>query len=104
MYYCYKRHLWIEGRLLRTVQLIESQRMNANTLAEEFGVSRQTVFRMVSFLRRKGYVINVVRDSEGWRYEVVQKPKFVLIPIGKVKQNPNQQPPSNQKPSMPINP
>ena len=63
----YKRVNEIEQRFKRAIKLMITKRMNAGTLAEELGVSRPTVVRMVAELRRR--VIRVVRDSQGWRYE-----------------------------------
>lgn len=103
MPYCYQRYSLLEGRFSRIVRLIETKRMNTSTLAKELGVSRQTVIRMVNLLRRRGYKINVVRDVEGWRYEIMYKPQFIPIPrsTGKANQNQDQQAPSNSQPEMP---
>ena len=65
----YKRVNEIEQRFKRAIKLMITKRMNAGTLAEELGVSRPTVVRIVAELRRRGYIIRVVRDSQGWRYE-----------------------------------
>jgi DNA-binding transcriptional MocR family regulator len=67
----YKSVNEIEGRFEKAIKLMLDKRMNTRTLAEELGVSRPTVFRMVSELRRRGYIISVVRDSLGWRYDLV---------------------------------
>lgn len=75
----YKRVNEIEQRFEKAIQLMLAKRMNTRTLAEELVVSRPTVFRMVSELRRRGYIIHVVRDSLGWRYDLAHINKRPLL-------------------------
>ena len=64
----------IEDRFQRAIKLIMQNSHSARQLAEELGVSRPTVQRIVAELKRRGYVIRAVRDECGWRYELLSKP------------------------------
>jgi len=68
----YKQFNKIDQRFKRALDLISTGKMNARTLAKELSVSRPTVLRMVNELRRRGYIISVVHDYQGWRYEVAR--------------------------------
>jgi len=66
----YERSREIELRLARALELISRKRLNAGRLAMELGVSRPTLQRIVSALRRRGHKVRAVRDESGWRYEL----------------------------------
>ena len=84
----YKRVNEIEQRFEKAIQLMLAKRMNTQTLAEELKVSRPTVFRMISELRRRGYVISVVRDSLGWQYDLAHINKRPVRMVKKGARNP----------------
>jgi len=70
----YERSRQIEQRFQRTIKLISQNSHSARQLAEALGVSRPTVHRMITELKRRGYVIRAVRDEYGWSYELVSNP------------------------------
>lgn len=65
----YARYNKIEARFQRAVSLIWGFKANTETLVEQLKVSRPTLIRIINELRRRGFTINVVRDSTGWHYE-----------------------------------
>ncbi len=65
----YERTNKIEQRFKTALSLIWGFRLNNKALAKELRVSRPTAIRIVAELRKRGIVINVVRDSSGWHYE-----------------------------------
>lgn len=70
----YERARQIEQRFHRVVKLIQQDSMNAKKLAESLSISEATIHRIVTELRRRGYVIRSVHDIEGWHYEIVGSP------------------------------
>jgi len=40
---------------------------------EALGVSRPTIHRMITELRRRGKVIRAIRDTNGWHYEMANE-------------------------------
>jgi len=69
----YERSRKIEERFQETVSLIKRNRLNAEQLASELGVSRPTVQRIITELRQRGYSVRSVHDEHGWRYEMTNK-------------------------------
>ncbi|MCK4782434.1 MAG: MarR family transcriptional regulator [Desulfobacteraceae bacterium] len=67
----YERTRQIEHRFQKAIVLISKKQMNAKKLAFELGVSQPTVQRIITELKKRGYVIRSVRDESGWRYELV---------------------------------
>ncbi len=43
----------------------------------KLGVSEQTVYRDVLFLKQRGYVIRAVKHSAGWAYQLLDEPATV---------------------------
>ena len=70
----YERSLQIEKRFRQAIDLISSESVNAGQLASILGISRPTVQRMITELKRRGYSIRSVRDDHGWRYELIGRP------------------------------
>jgi len=70
----YERTQQIEQRFVQAVNLIRREQLNAGQLASALGVSRPTVQRIITELKRRGHAIRSVRDDSGWRYELIQKP------------------------------
>ena len=69
----YERSRTIEERFQKAVTLLQKKRLNAGQLALELGVSRPTVQRVITELKRRGYVIRSVHDEHGWSYELIKK-------------------------------
>jgi biotin operon repressor len=70
----YERTRLIEQRFVKTIELITKKQLNAGQLALELGVSRPTVQRIITELKKRGYAIRSVRDESGWCYELVSGP------------------------------
>lgn len=70
----YERARQIEQRFQLVVKLIEEDSLNARKLAASLSVSQATLHRIITELRRRGYVIRSVRDTQGWRYELASYP------------------------------
>jgi len=73
----YERSQQIEKRFQQAIDLILSKSVNARQLADILGISRPTIQRMITELKRRGYVIRSVRDDHGWKYELVNGPSLV---------------------------
>lgn len=71
----YERTREIEQRFKRAIYVIKHNSHNARELALALDVSRPTVQRIVTELRRRGHVIRSVRDEHGWHYELVSSPR-----------------------------
>lgn len=69
----YERSKKIEDRFAKTISLIRDKHLNAGQLAEALNVSRPTVQRIVTELKRRGYPIRSVHEENGWRYEMLAK-------------------------------
>jgi biotin operon repressor len=70
----YERSRKIESRLEKIVGLIRTGGQSTLTLAKAFGISRPTVSRSIAALRKRGYTIRAVKDSDGWAYEITADP------------------------------
>jgi len=70
----YERARQIEQRFQTVVALIKRDSVNAKKLGESLTVSEATIYRVVNELRRRGYVIRSVNDTEGWHYEIISNP------------------------------
>lgn len=66
----YERSRIIEERFQKALALIEKRRLNAWQLALELEVSRPTVHRIITELKRRGYPIRSVHEEHGWSYEL----------------------------------
>ncbi len=70
----YERSRIIEERFQKALALIKQRRLNAGQLALELGVSRPTVHRIITELKRRGYSIRSVHEEHGWSYELNKRP------------------------------
>lgn len=68
----YERSRLIEQRFQQTISIIREHCVNAGQLATELEVSRPTVHRIITELKRRGHAIRSVREADGWRYEISQ--------------------------------
>ena len=66
----YKKSKDIEDRFALAVAIIYFMRPSIETLATRLNVSRPTIVRMISELRRRGNDIVVVHNESGWHYEI----------------------------------
>ena len=72
----YERSRIIEERFQKALALIKKRRLNAGQIALELGVSRPTVHRVITELKRRGYYIRSVHEEHGWSYELINKPNL----------------------------
>jgi predicted DNA-binding transcriptional regulator YafY len=70
----YDRSIAISDRLRRLVRLIRTGNFSSPALAQKLAVSAQTIYRDIDFLRVQGYVIESVRRSGGWAYQLLAEP------------------------------
>lgn len=66
----YERSLTITKRLSDLLRLIGCGQYSASGLAKQLGVSEQTVYRDIAFLRRQGHPIRARKRSASWVYQV----------------------------------
>lgn len=66
----YERALSIGRRHRRLIGLIRSGRLSTPSLARRLGVSEQTVYRDVTFLKEHGYPIRSVKQGRRWAYHL----------------------------------
>lgn len=67
----YERSLAISKRHKNLLALIRQGAHSSPSLAEELGVSEQTVYRDILFLKTQGYLIKAVRLSANWAYKLL---------------------------------
>jgi DeoR/GlpR family transcriptional regulator of sugar metabolism len=68
----YERLGAISRRHQALLALIQKGSYSSLRLAEELGVSAQTVYRDVLFLKRQGYPIKSVRVLGSWAYQFLK--------------------------------
>jgi biotin operon repressor len=73
----YERYLAIAGRHERLIDLIRSGEFSSPDLAEQLGVSEQTVYRDIDYLKQHGYSIRSQRHTDGWAYHLLAEPAQV---------------------------
>ena len=66
----YERSREIEQRFETVINFITKKKLNSKELATQLGVSIPTAQRIITELRRRGYLIRSVRDESGWHYEI----------------------------------
>ena len=66
----YERSRKIEERFQKALALIEKRRLNGGQLAIELGISRPTAHRIITELKRRGYLIRSVNEGNAWNYEL----------------------------------
>ena len=69
----YERSREIERRFETAIDLITKKKLNSKELASQLGVSVPTAQRIVTELKRRGYLIRSVRDEMGWQYEISER-------------------------------
>lgn len=69
----YERSRQIEQRFETTIDLITKKKLNSKELASQLGVSVPTAQRIVTELKRRGYLICSIRDEMGWHYEISER-------------------------------
>jgi biotin operon repressor len=67
----YERALAIADRHDRLIKLIQSGDYSSYDLAEQLGVSEQTIYRDIDFLKQRGFAIRSEKHSDGWAYHLL---------------------------------
>ncbi len=78
----YERTLAIANRHDRLIELIRSGELSAPDLARELGVSEQTIYRDIDFLKQRGYSIRSQRHTDCWAYHLLAEPAAVSVGKG----------------------
>lgn len=71
----YERSVAINKRHDDLLALIRLGTLSSPMLAEKLGVSEQTVYRDILFLKRQGHAIQSVRLPENWAYQLPSNSK-----------------------------
>ena len=66
----YERSLAITIRLKELLALVRRGNSSCRSLSEKLGVSEQTVYRDILFLKSQGHPIRSVRLSDRWAYRL----------------------------------
>lgn len=69
----YERSRTIEERFQKALFLLKHKRLNARQLALVLDVSRPTVHRIITELKRRGHSIRSVHEEPSWAYEIADK-------------------------------
>jgi biotin operon repressor len=67
----YERSLAIANRHERLIELIRSGEFSSPALAQELGVSEQTIYRDIDYLKQHGYSIRSKKHTDGWAYHLL---------------------------------
>lgn len=73
----YERALAIAARLDKLIEMIRSGNLSSPELAKKLGVSEQTIYRDIDFLKERGYSIRSEKDADGWGYRLLAEPPTV---------------------------
>jgi DeoR/GlpR family transcriptional regulator of sugar metabolism len=66
----YKQLATISSRHSRLLDLVREGAYSTPSLSKRLGVSEQTIYRDIDYLKQKGYLIKAVRMSRGWAYRI----------------------------------
>lgn len=66
----YEKTLSIQGRHARLLKLVGKGKFSSPNLAQKLGVSEQTIYRDIDFLRTQGHRIRAEKHSDGWAYHL----------------------------------
>lgn len=67
----YEKSLAIQSRHDRLVDLIRTGKFSSPDLAQKLGVSEQTIYRDIDFLKKRGYSIRSEKHTNGWAYHLL---------------------------------
>lgn len=70
----YERSLSVTRRLTDLLALIRKGMYSSHALAQELGVSEQTVYRDIHCLKQQGHSIRSVKHSTHWAYHIGSAP------------------------------
>lgn len=67
----YDRSMAIKRRHEGILSLVRDGAHSSRGLAAELGVSEQTIYRDILFLKTSGHRIDAVRRAKGWAYKLL---------------------------------
>lgn len=70
----YEKSLAIQSRHDRLVDLIRTGKFSSPDLAQKLGVSEQTIYRDIGFLKQRGFSICSEKHTDGWAYHLLAEP------------------------------
>ncbi len=70
----YERALAIAARLDKLIEIIRVDNLSSPELAKKLGVSEQTIYRDIDFLKECGYSIRSKKNATGWGYRLLAEP------------------------------
>jgi biotin operon repressor len=70
----YEKSLAIQSRHDRLLELIRAGRFSSPDLARKLGVSEQTIYRDIDFLKQRGFSIRSEKHTDGWAYHLLAEP------------------------------
>jgi biotin operon repressor len=70
----YEKSLAIQSRHDWLVELIRTGKFSSPDLAQKLGVSEQTIYRDIDFLKKRGYSIRPEKHADGWAYHLLDEP------------------------------
>ncbi len=73
----YEKSLAIQSPHDRLVELIRTGKFSSPDLARKLGVSEQTIYRDIDFLKKRGYSIRSEKHAAGWAYHLLAEPVSV---------------------------
>lgn len=79
----YERALAIADRHDKLIMLIRSGAYSSRGLAKRLGVSEQTIYRDIEFLKQRGYSISPEKHAESWAYHLLAEPATVSTGKGR---------------------
>jgi DeoR/GlpR family transcriptional regulator of sugar metabolism len=73
----YERSFAIAGRHDKLIEFVRTGEFSTPALAEKLGISEQTVYRDVLFLKQRGSFIRSVKRPAAWAYQLRDEPATV---------------------------
>lgn len=67
----YEKTLSIQSRHDRLLKLVRKGKFSSPDLAKKLGVSEQTIYRDIDFLKKQGYPIRPEKHADGWAYHLL---------------------------------
>lgn len=67
----YEKTLSIQSRHDRLLKLVRKGKFSSPALAQKLGVSEQTIYRDIDFLKKQGHSIRAEKHADGWAYHLL---------------------------------
>lgn len=77
----YERSLAVAKRLADMLNLIQTGTYSSTALAKQLGISEQTVYRDILWLKQHGHDIRAARQGSRWAYELAASDRLgIAVP------------------------